>query len=46
MNSQMTIFLIVRRASPRRAARVALEYAVTISLAVLASYLILGGHWH
>lgn len=45
MNSQIAVVMMVRRNSSLRAVRTALEYAITISLAVLASYLILGRRW-
>jgi hypothetical protein len=41
----MPAIVIVRRTSLVRAARVILEYGIAIGIAVLASYLILGGRW-
>jgi hypothetical protein len=42
-NSHLVI--VVPRTSIAHAIRVAAEYAVTIGIAVLLSYLILGGRW-
>ena len=45
MSSRTAVIIVIQRNSVRRAARVALEYGVAISIAVLASYLILGCRW-
>jgi hypothetical protein len=45
VSSQTAIIIVIRRSSLVRAARAVLEYAITISIAALASYLILGCRW-
>jgi hypothetical protein len=45
VNAQIPTVVIVRRTSLVRAARVLIEYGITIGIALLASYLILGGRW-
>jgi len=39
------LVIVVPRSSVAHALRVAAEYGVTIGIAALLSYLILGGHW-
>jgi hypothetical protein len=46
MSSQTAVIIVIHRRNPLlRSTRVVLEYAITISIAVLASYVILGFRW-